>query len=350
MALFTTRTTVETHAMIDLVVDNTRVHGGRWEYCLALMFRTHMAVDMPGGMPGVDGDLAELRELSRRIGDRWIRAQVASATAEAGVMRGRFAQARAAYEEALLLSREVGAHAEAPFLLARLAELAHRTGDMAEFERNLAEAESEAERYQVHDARAYCHFLSATAALQRGEIAEARRLVTEAAGAVGRGSPPSQFNAAVEGLAARITVHERGPGRGPAMRRTRSDDGTPGGEGRPVSRARHRASGGLRGHRAAGGGPPPGRRADPGGGGRLAPVRLPDRGAAGRGGRDRAAGPRGARSSAVRGGARRGPRADRRRRHRAPDPHQRRAPGGAGVPGCSGARGGPGARGNARTC
>ncbi|WP_329196265.1 hypothetical protein [Streptomyces sp. NBC_01435] len=216
MALFTTRTTVETHAMIDLVVDNTRVHGGRWEYCLALMFRTHMAVDMPGGMPGVDGDLAELRELSRRIGDRWIRAQVASATAEAGVMRGRFAQARAAYEEALLLSREVGAHAEAPFLLARLAELAHRTGDMAEFERNLAEAESEAERYQVHDARAYCHFLSATAALQRGEIAEARRLVTEAAGAVGRGSPPSQFNAAVEGLAARITVHERGPGRGPA--------------------------------------------------------------------------------------------------------------------------------------
>ncbi|MFD5188510.1 ATP-binding protein [Streptomyces sp. NPDC058357] len=216
MALFTTRTTVETHAMIDLVVDNTRVHGGRWEYCLALMFRTHMAVDMPGGMPGIDGDLAELRELSRRIGDRWIRAQVASATAEAGVMRGRFAQARAAYEEALLLSREVGAHAEAPFLLARLAELAHRTGDMAEFERNLAEAESEAERYQVHDARAYCHFLSATAALERGEIAEARRLVTEAAGAVGRGSPPSQFNAAVEGLAARITVRERGPGRGPA--------------------------------------------------------------------------------------------------------------------------------------
>ncbi|MFJ2917262.1 ATP-binding protein [Streptomyces sp. NPDC087307] len=216
MALFTTRTTVETHAMIDLVVDNTRAHGGGWEYCLALMFRTHMAVDMPGGMPGIDGDLAELRELSRRIGDRWIRAQVASATAEAGVMRGRFAQARAAYEEALLLSREVGAHAEAPFLLARLAELAHRTGDMAEYERNLAEAESEAERYQVHDARAYCHFLSATVALERGEIAEARRLVTDAAGAVGRGSPPSQFNAAVEGLAARITMRERGPGRGPA--------------------------------------------------------------------------------------------------------------------------------------
>ncbi|MFH8514214.1 ATP-binding protein [Streptomyces gelaticus] len=216
MALFASRTTTETHALIDSVVDNTRTHGGAWEYCLALMFRTHMVVDMPGGMPGVDADLAELRELSRRVGDRWIRAQVASAAAEAGVMRGRFTQARTAYEEALLLSREVGAHAEAPFLLARLAELAHRTGDMADFERTLTAADSEAERYQVHDARAYVRFLRATAALERGEIARARQLVTEAAHAIGQGSPPSHFSAVVEGLAARIAVHEPGPDRGPA--------------------------------------------------------------------------------------------------------------------------------------
>ncbi|SFY41101.1 ATP-binding protein [Streptomyces atratus] len=216
MALFAARTTTETHALIDSVVDNARTHGGAWEYCLALMFRTHMVVDMPGGMPGVDADLAELRELSRRVGDRWIRAQVASAAAEAGVMRGRFPQARAAYEEALLLSREVGAHAEAPFLLARLAELAYRTGDMADFERNLTVAEREADRYQVHDAHAYIHFLRATAALERGETARARQLVTEAAHAIGRGSPPSHFSAVVEGLAARITVHEPGPDRGPA--------------------------------------------------------------------------------------------------------------------------------------
>ncbi|MGW2087010.1 hypothetical protein [Streptomyces sp. NPDC001880] len=167
-------------------------------------------------MPGVDADLAELRELSRRVGDRWIRAQVASAASEAGVMRGRFAQARTAYEEALLLSREVGAHAEAPFLLARLAELAYRTGDMADFERALTEAEREADHCQVHDARAYIHFLRATAALERGEIVRARQLVTEAEHAIGRGSPPSHFSAVVEGLAARIAVHEPGPDRGPA--------------------------------------------------------------------------------------------------------------------------------------
>ncbi|MCT2546551.1 BTAD domain-containing putative transcriptional regulator [Streptomyces atratus] len=217
MATFRTGTVTGTHANIETAVENARVHGGAWEYCVTLMYRTHMVVDMPGGMPGVDADLAELRGLSRRVGDRWIRAQVASATAEAAVMRGRSAQARAAYEEALLLSREVGAHIEAPFLLARLAELAHLTGDLAAFDRLLTEAEREAERYQVHDARAYGQFLRAGVALERGDIVAARHLVTEAAGAVGRGSLPPHVNAVVDGLAARIAVREPGPGGGPVV-------------------------------------------------------------------------------------------------------------------------------------
>ncbi|MFI5744329.1 ATP-binding protein [Streptomyces sp. NPDC051644] len=215
MTLFVSRTTAEAHEMIGAAVANARIHGGAWEYGVTLMFRTHMVIDMPGGMPGVDDDLAELRELSRRVGDRWVRAQVAGAAAEAGMMRGRYEEARAAYEEALLLAREVGAHAEEPFLLARLAELAYRTGDMAGFERTLAESETGAERYQVYDARAYAYFLRATMALDRGEIAEARRLVTEAGVSGGLGSPPSHFTAVVEGLAARIAVHEPGPEGGP---------------------------------------------------------------------------------------------------------------------------------------
>ncbi|MFF2411580.1 BTAD domain-containing putative transcriptional regulator [Streptomyces sp. NPDC058092] len=216
MTSFVSRTTAEAHGMVEAGVANARIHGGAWEYGVALMFRTHMIVDMPGGMPGVDEDLAELRDLARRVGDRWLRAQVASAAAEAGVMRGRYEDAGAAYEEALLLAREVGAHVEAPFLLARLAELAYRTGDLAAFERLLTESETEAERLQVHDARAYAHFLRATLALDRGEIAGARRLVTEVEAAAGRGSPPSHFTAVVKGLDARISVHEPGPGGGPA--------------------------------------------------------------------------------------------------------------------------------------
>nr|WP_202534910.1 BTAD domain-containing putative transcriptional regulator [Streptomyces sp. SID4923] len=211
MTAYLTGTPEDAREKIDAAVDNAREHGGPWEYGVILMFRAHMVVDMPGGMPGIDDDLDELRTLSRRVGDRWMRAQVASAAAEAGMMRGRYAEARAAYEEALLLAREVGAHAEAPFLLARLAELSYRTGDLADARQRLDSSEAEAERHQAHDATAYVHYLRATMAFYRGNIADARRLLTVALEEAGRGGPPSHFTVAMAGLSARIAVHEQGP-------------------------------------------------------------------------------------------------------------------------------------------
>ncbi|MFI6862262.1 BTAD domain-containing putative transcriptional regulator [Streptomyces sp. NPDC050421] len=215
MTSFLTGTAEDVRRKIDAAVDNARVHGGEWEYGITLMFRTHMIVDMPGGMPGIDDDLAELRVLSRRIGDRWMRAQVASAAAEAGMMRGRYDEARAAYEEALLLAREVGAHAEAPFLLARLAELSYRTGDLAAAAEGLDRSEAEAESHQVHDAAAYIHYLRATMAFHRGDVAAARHALVAAQGETGRGGPPSHFTVALEGLSARISVEEPEPAGGP---------------------------------------------------------------------------------------------------------------------------------------
>ncbi|MFJ3590936.1 BTAD domain-containing putative transcriptional regulator [Streptomyces sp. NPDC090231] len=207
----------DVHRKIDAVVDNARVHGNDWGYGVSLMFRTHMIVDMPGGMPGVDDDLVELRDLSRRVGDRWMRAQVESAAAEAAMMRGRYEEARPAYEEALLLAREVGAHAEAPFLLARLAELAYRTGDVAAAERGLDRSEDEAERYQTHDAISYVRYLRATIALDRGDVAVARRRLTEARGTDDENSPPTQMPALLDGLSARIAAYEPEPHGGPAV-------------------------------------------------------------------------------------------------------------------------------------
>ncbi|WP_328901321.1 winged helix-turn-helix domain-containing protein [Streptomyces sp. NBC_00441] len=211
MTAYLTGTPDDAREKIDAAVDNAREHGGRWEYGVILMFRAHMMVDMPGGMPGIDDDLDELRTLSRRVGDRWMRAQVASAAAEAGMMRGRYAEARTAYEEALLLAREVGAHAEAPFLLARLAELSYRTGDLAGAHQRLDSSEAEAELHQAHDATAYVYYLRATMAFYRGDIADARRLLTAALEEAGRGGPPSHFTVAMAGLSARIAVHESGP-------------------------------------------------------------------------------------------------------------------------------------------
>ncbi|WP_137994382.1 ATP-binding protein [Streptomyces vilmorinianum] len=196
-------------AMLDDCVANCRRHGGEWEVGVSLMFRAHMVVDMPGGMPGIDEDLAELRALSRRVGDRWMRAQVASAAAEANMIRGRYEDAGEAYTEALELAREVGAHAEAPFLLARLAELEYRAGDMEAAEASLGEALAEAERYRVNDAGTFICFLHAAIAIHRGRIPEARAHLEEA-GRLHLTTAPPHFEAALAGLDARIRAYEGG--------------------------------------------------------------------------------------------------------------------------------------------
>ncbi|MGW0467588.1 ATP-binding protein [Streptomyces sp. NPDC003027] len=197
-------------AMLDASVAHCRRHGGEWEIGVSLMFRTHMAVDMPGGMTGIDEDLAELRALSRRVGDRWMRAQVASAAAEANMLRGRHAEAGEAYEEALELAREVGAHAEAPFLVARLAEIAFRAGDMEAAEKGLDEASREAERSHVNDARTYIGTMRALIALHRGDVPSARARLDEARRVVTTGAPPPHFAVVLSGLDARIRADEGG--------------------------------------------------------------------------------------------------------------------------------------------
>ncbi|MFJ8663054.1 AfsR/SARP family transcriptional regulator [Streptomyces sp. NPDC093795] len=199
--------------LLDVAVANCRRHGGDWEVGVSLMSRTHMVVDLPGGMPGVDEDLAELRVLARRVGDRWMGAQIASAAGEAHMARGRHEEAGEAYEEALRLAREVGAHAESPFLLARLAELAYRKGDTAAAEAALDEAAREAERHHVRDSSVYVRFLRAALALHRGEAAEARTQVEEAGRTVATGTPPPHFAAVMLGLLARVEARE---GRGAA--------------------------------------------------------------------------------------------------------------------------------------
>ncbi|MGW2522624.1 BTAD domain-containing putative transcriptional regulator [Streptomyces sp. NPDC001617] len=137
----------DVRAVMDVAVAHCRAYGDDWAIGVTLMFRTHMVVDSPGGMTGVDEDLAELRVLSRRVGDRWMRAQVCSAAGEADMVRGRHEEARGEYEEALRLAHEVGAYAETPFLMARLAELAYRAGDRTAALAALDEASATADRY-----------------------------------------------------------------------------------------------------------------------------------------------------------------------------------------------------------
>ncbi|MFE9613309.1 BTAD domain-containing putative transcriptional regulator [Streptomyces sp. NPDC006012] len=199
---------------LDAALANCRAYGGDWEVGVVLMFRTHMVVDSPGNLRGVDDDLAELRILSRRVGDRWMRAQVCGAAGEAALARGRFEEARSEYEEALRLAHEVGAWAESPFLLTRLAEISYRSGDRDGALAALDEAGETAERYGVADARAFTLMLRAHIALDDGDAARARELCDAARAGAVRGTPPPQFICALGALGALITTAESGPGRG----------------------------------------------------------------------------------------------------------------------------------------
>ncbi|MET8099046.1 BTAD domain-containing putative transcriptional regulator [Streptomyces sp. NPDC005236] len=196
---------------MNATVANCREYGGEWEIGVALMFRTHMVVDAPGGMPGVDEDLEELRGLSRRVGDRWMRAQVCSAAGEAAMARSLYDEAKGEYEEALRLAYEVGAYAEVPFLMARLAEIAHRAGERSVALATLDEASAAADQYGVTDSRAFVHLLRAQVVLEGGEIALARELCEKSREESLRGTPPPQFMAGLNWVDALVTAAESGP-------------------------------------------------------------------------------------------------------------------------------------------
>ncbi|MGW7384087.1 BTAD domain-containing putative transcriptional regulator [Streptomyces sp. NPDC054794] len=193
---------------------NCRAYGGDWEIGVALMYRAHMSVDSPGNLRGVDEDLAELRVLSKRVGDRWMRAQVCSAAGEAAMARGLFEEAGREYEEALRLAYEVGAYAESPFLMARLAEIAYRSGDRVGALAALDEASAAADRYGVPESRAFVLMLRAHIAQHDGDLARARELFDQTRAAAAGGTPPPQFTAAVRMVEALVTAGESGPGKG----------------------------------------------------------------------------------------------------------------------------------------
>ncbi|MGW1627155.1 BTAD domain-containing putative transcriptional regulator [Streptomyces sp. NPDC002172] len=195
------------------VVDNCRACGGDWEVGVSLMYRTHIMVDSPGNLRGVDEDLAELRVLSRRVGDRWMRAQVCSAAGEADMARGRFVAAEGEYREALRLAQEVGAHAETPFLLARLAEIAFRSGDRAAARSTLDQAGEASDRYGVAESKAYVALLRAILAHYDGDLARARECYEAARATTVAGAAPPQFTAAIRSVEAMLTAMEHGPAR-----------------------------------------------------------------------------------------------------------------------------------------
>ncbi|MFF5807948.1 BTAD domain-containing putative transcriptional regulator [Streptomyces sp. NPDC012746] len=215
MTGFLTGEAVDLHANLDEAVANCRRHAGDWELGVALMLRTHIAIDLTGGLATVEADLAELHEIAHRVGDRWTRAQVASAAGEFALSRGQYDAARAEYEECLRLAHEVGAHIEAPFALARIAEAAFCAGDFDTAERVLAEANREADRFGgVYDVRAYGRLIAALIALFRDAPDRARAECDLARVEAAQFTVPPQLTAGIDNVDAVLTAREHGPAAG----------------------------------------------------------------------------------------------------------------------------------------
>ncbi|MET9957806.1 BTAD domain-containing putative transcriptional regulator [Streptomyces sp. NPDC006326] len=215
MTAFLTGSAVDFRAGLDASVENCRRHGDAWALGVTLMFRTHVAIDITGGLPTVDADLAELHGIADRLGDRWIRAQVASAAGEVAISRSRYEWARAEYEECLRLAREVGAYTESPFAIARIAETAFCCGDFDEAERLLAQAHHEAAQHGGgNDVRAYGGMLAALIALVRGDLGEARTQYELARAAAGTLTVPPQLTAGLDHVDAILAARAHGPATG----------------------------------------------------------------------------------------------------------------------------------------
>ncbi|GAA1290766.1 AfsR/SARP family transcriptional regulator [Streptomyces javensis] len=191
--------------LMDRTVADCRAHGDDWALGVSLMYRTHLAIDMPGGVESAGEDLAELRELAARVGDRWMLAQVEGARGEIATHQGRLGEARAAYERATRLAQELGAHTEVPFLYTRLADLAVHERDVEGALRLVERSEEEAERCGTQDVLAFNDIVRSEAELVRGDLARARAYCDAARQRALRGTSPPQFWVVANGLEARIT-------------------------------------------------------------------------------------------------------------------------------------------------
>nr|WP_243274938.1 BTAD domain-containing putative transcriptional regulator [Streptomyces albus] len=194
--------------LMETSVANCRRYSEPWELALALLFRTHVRMDAPGGLHHTKEDLPEISALAESTGDRWLLGQMCGLRAEVALQEGRYDDARAECETALRHAQQLGALTEMPVLLARIADIWFRRGDTEQAERLAARAIADAERVGVRDAQALSLYVRAVAAAEADEPARARQLYQEARKSSSVGTPPAMFEVMLRVLDARITAGE----------------------------------------------------------------------------------------------------------------------------------------------
>ncbi len=194
--------------LLDDLVTNCRRHSGPWELAVALLFRAHVRLDTPGGLPRMQGDLPEISALAEGTGDRWMLSQLCGLRAEIAIQEGRYDDARAECETAMRYAQQLGALTEMPVLLVRIAEIWFRQGDTQQADQLAQRAMDDGDRLGIRDAQTLAGFVRAMAAVEDDDPARARELYRQAEKNFSLGSPPAMLEVALRVLDARITVAE----------------------------------------------------------------------------------------------------------------------------------------------
>ncbi|MGY1436576.1 AfsR/SARP family transcriptional regulator [Streptomyces reniochalinae] len=190
------------------LVANCRRYSGPWELAVALLFRAHIRIDTPGGLPHLKEELPEISALAESTGDRWLLSQLCGLRAEIAIQEGRYEHARAECETAMRYAQQLGALTEMPVLLVRIAEIWYRQGDTKQADQLAQRAMEDGDRLGVRDAPTLAAFVRAMTAVEEDDIARARELYRQAEKYASVGSLPAVFEVPLRVLDARITACE----------------------------------------------------------------------------------------------------------------------------------------------
>ncbi|WP_427895740.1 BTAD domain-containing putative transcriptional regulator [Kribbella sp. GL6] len=169
-----------------------------WVRALARLQTGKMRIMLGDGDPGADEALAAALEEFRAIGERWGMSFALTELADRVAVRGDFAAACAYYEQAIAVAAEVGATEDVVRMRSRQAQLYWLAGDEDASTAAMAEAQRKAERVAWPEALVELALYKAELAYWKGDLAEARRQLTQATTLLGREAERANLRATLE--------------------------------------------------------------------------------------------------------------------------------------------------------
>ncbi|MGZ0147403.1 BTAD domain-containing putative transcriptional regulator [Kribbella sp. WER1] len=169
-----------------------------WVRALARLQTGKMRIMLGDGDQGADRALATAAEEFRAIGERWGMSFALTELADRVAVRGDFTDACEYYEQAIAVAAEVGATEDVVRMRSRQAQLYWLAGNEDASAAAMAEAQRKAERVAWPEALVELALCKAELAHWKGDLAEARRQLTQATTLLGREAERANLRATIE--------------------------------------------------------------------------------------------------------------------------------------------------------